>query len=878
MTHFTRLVAAAALLCAAASAQDLILKSEFSLAKGWRSNNVFPRLMADVNGDGKRDIIGFAGDGVWVSLFGSSWVPARPTKWLAAYALNAGGWTTYDEFPRHAADVNGDGKADIVGFATDGVYVSLSSGGKFTAPAKWLGQFSTGQGWKSQNTTPRFVADVNGDGRADVIGFATDGVYVATSTGTGFAPMAKVSDAFRGNGGFSDQDHFPRMVADVDGDGVGDLVGFATNGVWVALSTKTTFGPAENWGASFAAAADKSTNVEPRMIFDVNYDGKGDLITVRNDGIFVALSNGKSFGSPARWYDRMTMQGGGWKDQDTFPRFAGDFDGDGYADMIGFASDGVYVSRNTGKSLFAPQDGVAAANAGDSNSVSITTGTLMTYPPVTPPAYTMADLVVAGPSTRPEELKINGIAASQIPGRILYSQSNAIFADQKATITCMQDCGTTFADYTGKPILDSTQTQVCPAFANLQPLALRRSGVPFLSTHDNACYACPVTDTGGLMIITQADGVNSTPASVVARGLALADGKNVFGGPVCKISQVGKNPAGFLQPGLSGMRTSDLLVERKIFDNPDAIAAALDALGKNRSIPNYNTRAYLEQEWPKLAAKPFAHDATRAIMLNILLSAASKPNRTPAEQAFVEDMQRYIGDVRTRGAKAALDYYDSWNLQMTQRARDTHRYAYYDLSPRGFVPEDYTGTILGGLAAGVTGLGVATSVGIVAAYTSAMVAAATAAPGAVAVLPGGIMSLASIVGVAGSGSSGLPSLSIGVANLARAVMSGGQLAAGASLAACGPVIVVTAASAILTAWITQWQAIENARPTLVTALDTAKLPVDLRVLVATETGPAEITSYYAMAMETGESEASDVVALAAKAAGAAKAKGYTASN
>ena len=214
---------------------------------------------------------------------------------------------------------------------------------------------------------------------------------------------------------------------------------------------------------------------------------------------------------------------------------------------------------------------------------------------------------------------------------------------------------------------------------------------------------------------------------------------------------------------------------------------------------------------------------------------------------------------------------------MTQRARDTHRYAYYDLSPRGFVPEDYTGTILGGLAAGVTGLGVATSVGIVAAYTSAMVAAA-AAPGAVAVLPGGIVSLAGIVGVAGSGSSGLPSLSIGVANLARAVMSGGQLAAGASLAACGPVIVVTAASAILAAWITQWQAIENARPTLVTALDTAKLPVDLRVLVATETGPAEITSYYAMAMETGESEASDVVALAAKAAGAAKAKGYTASN
>ena len=39
-----------------------------------------------------------------------------------------GGWTNNNDFPRMSADVNGDGKADIVGFGGNAVYVSLSNG------------------------------------------------------------------------------------------------------------------------------------------------------------------------------------------------------------------------------------------------------------------------------------------------------------------------------------------------------------------------------------------------------------------------------------------------------------------------------------------------------------------------------------------------------------------------------------------------------------------------------------------------------------------------------------------------------------------------------------------------------------------------------
>ncbi|NPC87315.1 VCBS repeat-containing protein, partial [Pyxidicoccus fallax] len=98
---------------------------------------------------------------------------------------DAGGWRV-EKHPRTVADVNGDGRADIVGFANDGVYVALSTGTGFTAGQFWLGEFGYDAGGWRVEKHPRTAADVNRDGRADIVGFANDGVYVALSTGTGF--------------------------------------------------------------------------------------------------------------------------------------------------------------------------------------------------------------------------------------------------------------------------------------------------------------------------------------------------------------------------------------------------------------------------------------------------------------------------------------------------------------------------------------------------------------------------------------------------------------------------------------------------------------------------------------------------------------------
>jgi hypothetical protein len=75
--------------------------------------------------------------------------------------------------------VNGDHKADVVAFGKWGTYVSLSAGTSFGPSALWRAAFGTAQGWTSQNTYPRWAADVTGDGRADVVGFGAAGTFVS---------------------------------------------------------------------------------------------------------------------------------------------------------------------------------------------------------------------------------------------------------------------------------------------------------------------------------------------------------------------------------------------------------------------------------------------------------------------------------------------------------------------------------------------------------------------------------------------------------------------------------------------------------------------------------------------------------------------------
>ena len=105
-----------------------IAHSGFTVNKGgWVSQDRYPRHVADVNGDGRDDIVGFGHNAVYVSLGQTDGTfPSHQIAYSNNFTVNKGGWVSQDKYPRHVADVNGDGRDDIVGFGSNAVYVSLS--------------------------------------------------------------------------------------------------------------------------------------------------------------------------------------------------------------------------------------------------------------------------------------------------------------------------------------------------------------------------------------------------------------------------------------------------------------------------------------------------------------------------------------------------------------------------------------------------------------------------------------------------------------------------------------------------------------------------------------------------------------------------------
>ncbi len=81
---------------------------------------------------------------------------------------------------RTVGDVNFDGRDDLIGFGLDGVYVALSNGASFESVSKWSSSFDLSHGWTVSQFV-RTVGDVNNDGKADLVGFGLDGVYIGTA-------------------------------------------------------------------------------------------------------------------------------------------------------------------------------------------------------------------------------------------------------------------------------------------------------------------------------------------------------------------------------------------------------------------------------------------------------------------------------------------------------------------------------------------------------------------------------------------------------------------------------------------------------------------------------------------------------------------------
>ena len=103
---------------------------------------------------------------------------------VANFGYDVGNWRV-ESTPRMVADITGDGKADIVGFGNDGVWTAVASSGGFFAASKYvLANFGYNQAWRVESH-PRMVADITGDDKADIVGFGDLGGYPGVALGDG---------------------------------------------------------------------------------------------------------------------------------------------------------------------------------------------------------------------------------------------------------------------------------------------------------------------------------------------------------------------------------------------------------------------------------------------------------------------------------------------------------------------------------------------------------------------------------------------------------------------------------------------------------------------------------------------------------------------
>jgi glucose/arabinose dehydrogenase len=299
--------------------------------------------VGDWNGDGRTDLIVFARDSatafgdVYVSLSqGTSFEPTS-TKWHDFFAISPAEQVVI-------GDYNGDGRDDIATWlsnTTRQVYVALSQAGGGMGPAQvWAPSIGTSA------SDVLYAGDADGDGKDDIIAFArTEGrVYAALSNGATFGTPAVW------HGFFAVSTYERPRVADVNGDGRADIVTFATDSptafgdVYVAVSNGTRFvhpvngtDSSDKWHDFFAIRP-----TEEVRIGELNGDSRQDFFTflpMPFGQCYTALSQGTSMGPSVLWREQVVFA-------DTDRPFVGDVNGDGRSDIIIFAQSlgRVYVS------------------------------------------------------------------------------------------------------------------------------------------------------------------------------------------------------------------------------------------------------------------------------------------------------------------------------------------------------------------------------------------------------------------------------------------------------------------------------------------------------------------------------------------------------
>jgi Bacterial Ig-like domain (group 3)/FG-GAP-like repeat len=310
-----------------------------------------PVLALDLNGDGKMDMLvldqmgsgpypylAALGDGKGNFIYKTG-IPASP------------GGLSLTGIARVTGDFNGDGLQDILYLTSSGsgttlkqeLAVALSNGdGTFQSPVVIdPGATTTEVGFGGIS-----IADVNGDGKMDIVAvssaltnrfthanLSTSGIYVALGNGDGtFQPMQFVA---------AGTSLLTATVADLDGDGKADLVYTDAGSITSPAQVSVIYGTGSGSFDPTTAKIVQSGNVIFKVLAgDLNNDGKKDLVLLSEGsltsgalnqaqaGAFVYLNSSTGYAQPS--FETTLYEPG----REAADAYLADFNGDGVLDLL----------------------------------------------------------------------------------------------------------------------------------------------------------------------------------------------------------------------------------------------------------------------------------------------------------------------------------------------------------------------------------------------------------------------------------------------------------------------------------------------------------------------------------------------------------------
>jgi FG-GAP-like repeat/Glycosyl hydrolase catalytic core len=340
-------------------------------AHGNRPGDSDCQVDSDVNGDSLSDLVTLRPTGTAYVYPGKTNGTFAPSVTSFAETMDPAQYDGAGHYVIDVSDVTGDGRSDLVTLHSNGtsyVYPGTTTGAFGPSAQSFAGTMLPGI-LSPGGFEPIGVADVTGDGRGDFVAAHSNGnayVYPGNANGT-FAPS---TSSFAGTLDSALHDgigHYLLDVADVTGDGRADLVSLTSGGT-VAVYPGQASGAFTTAALSFAGtmnpAMDDGIGHEPIGLGDVDGDLRADLVTLSAGTALVY--RGKADGTflvPAVQSFAGTMP------STTFGEGSGfeaatvvDVTGDGLADLTAAHTNGtVYTYRGQANGTFSTRSESFAA-------------------------------------------------------------------------------------------------------------------------------------------------------------------------------------------------------------------------------------------------------------------------------------------------------------------------------------------------------------------------------------------------------------------------------------------------------------------------------------------------------------------------------------